>query len=227
MRSSNPVYNITPVSMLDYPGYLACIIWFSGCNLRCGYCYNPDIVLAENGQFTEEDTIFFLNKRKKVIEGVVLSGGECTDYENITSFCREIKDLGFKVKIDTNGTNPEVLEILTINRIVDFVALDYKAPDYKYSKICGHDLFNKFSRSLSLLIESDISFEVRTTVGYDKLNMEDIKYIAEDLENRGYQNIYFIQNFRNTGKLLGEAGFSEKISKTDLKGLPLEVQIRD
>jgi pyruvate formate lyase activating enzyme len=227
MNNHKPVYNITPVSMLDYPGFLATIIWFAGCNLRCGYCYNPDIVFSESGKFSEEDTLFFLNRRKGVIEGVVLSGGECTGYENITDFCREIKKLGFRLKIDTNGTNPHILEILILNRIVDFIALDYKAPEYKYTAVCGAGLFNSFSESLDMLIKSDIQFEVRTTAGYDKLNLDDLKYIASDLKERGYDKSYYIQNFRDTGELLGNADSGRKIVQSDLKDFPLQVHIRE
>jgi len=227
MNKLRPIYDITPMTMLDYPGYLACIIWFSGCALRCSYCYNPHIVLDKQGKYTEEDALFFLDSRKKVLEGIVLSGGECTDYENITDFCRKIKSSDLKIKIDTNGTNPDIIDILLENRIIDYVALDYKAPEYKYTQICGCELFENFSNTLDLLLDSNIHFEVRTTVGHDFMDFEDIKYIVDDLATRGYDDVYYIQKFQDTGFLLGNAKMGIDILKSNLTQLPLKIEIRE
>ncbi|MDR0762368.1 MAG: radical SAM protein, partial [Campylobacteraceae bacterium] len=97
-----PIFDITPFTMLDYPEHLSCIVWFAGCNMRCSYCYNPHIVLGE-GNIGIDELLNFLRTRAGRLEGVVLSGGECTLYPELPKLCREIKELGFKIKLDTNG----------------------------------------------------------------------------------------------------------------------------
>ena len=111
--------DITPFSLLDYEGHSSCMLWFSGCNLRCVYCYNPSIVL-EKAQFSFEYALKFLNKRKGLLDAVVLSGGECTSHKYLVEYAKQIKDLGFKIKLDTNGTNPDRVVNLINNNLVDY-----------------------------------------------------------------------------------------------------------
>jgi len=189
-----PLYDITPFTALDYPGHLATIFWFAGCNMRCPYCYNPDIVLGEGG-ISEEKAIDFLQSRIGLLEGVVLSGGEATLYEHLPSFCEKIKEMGFKIKLDTNGSNPEMIKALIDLGLLDFIALDYKAPKQKFLKITKNKHYDQFLMSLKFLIKSKHPFEVRTTVCPDLLTVDDINRIIGDLYQRGYRGKYYLQSY--------------------------------
>ena len=200
--NTKSVYDITKFTQLDYPNQLACIIWFSGCNMRCDYCYNKDIVFAKDGIYNLYDVINFLKDRMGLLDGVVLSGGEATDHY-LVELCREIKELGYKIKLDTNGTNFTNLQQLCELNLIDYIALDYKAPPYKYKEITKSTKFNEFSKSLQYLISSNIDFEVRTTLHADLLNEDDINEIIKDLDSRGYKSSYFIQEFMYTNSNIG------------------------
>ena len=188
------IYNITPFTTTDYKDHLSCIIWFNSCNMRCLYCYNPDIVNSMSGLYTLEDLLIFLNKRVGLLDSVVLSGGEATIH-NLIEICKDIKSLGFKIKLDTNGSNPKQLKELLQNDLLDFVALDFKAPKYKYKEITKSNLYNNFLESLKLLIKSNIKYEVRTTLHNDLLDVNDINMMQKILYENNYTNDYFIQNF--------------------------------
>ncbi|MEK6659438.1 MAG: anaerobic ribonucleoside-triphosphate reductase activating protein [Campylobacterota bacterium] len=197
------IYDLTSFTHLDYPNHLACIVWFSGCNMRCDYCYNKDIVFAKDGKYSYNDILNFLKTRINLLEAVVLSGGEATSHE-LTLFCQKIKELGFKIKLDTNGTNfKQIKELLDLN-LLDYVALDYKAPQSKFTQITHSNKWSEFSKTLDLLINSNIDFEVRTTLHADLLNESDINKIITDLINRGYKKPYYIQEFRDTGSNIGD-----------------------
>jgi pyruvate formate lyase activating enzyme len=197
------IYDLTSFTHLDYTNHLACIVWFSGCNMRCDYCYNKDIVFAKDGKYSYGDILDFLKTRVNLLEAVVLSGGEASSYE-LVPFCREIKELGFKIKLDTNGTNfLHVKELIDLN-LLDYVALDYKAPKEKFTQITHSNKFDEFSKTLDLLIDSNVEFEARTTVHADLLNSDDVNEIILDLKNRGYKNSYFIQEFLETDKNIGD-----------------------
>lgn len=196
------IYDLTSFTHLDYPNHLSCIVWFSGCNMRCDYCYNKDIVFAKEGKYSCNDILEFLKTRVNLLEAVVLSGGEATSHDLIP-FCKEIKKLGFKIKLDTNGTNYELVKELLDLELLDFIALDYKAPKSKYKAITHSTKFDDFSKTLDLLIAKNFDFEVRTTLHADLLNENDINEIISDLKNRGYTKTYYIQKFRDTGKNIG------------------------
>ena len=178
--SHNPIYDITPFSALDYPYHLSAIIWFAGCNMRCSYCYNGDIVFSKGKQSLDE-ALAFLQRRVGLLEGVVLSGGEATLFRGLAEFCRKIKALGFKIKLDTNGTNPQIIKALMDEELLDYVALDYKAPAAKFYAITKNQNFAHFEESLELLMHTNIDVEVRTTLHSDLLNEDDINAIASDL----------------------------------------------
>ena len=203
--NSKIVYDITKFSHLDYPDHLSCIVWFSGCNMRCNYCYNSDIVYEKSGNYTLFDVLDFLRSRVDMLDAVVLSGGEASSYE-LLEFCREIKKMGFLIKLDTNGTNFKNFQSLYEAELLDFVALDYKAPVYKYQEITKSSKFDEFSKSLKYLINGDVDFEVRTTVHADMLNEKDINSIIRDLKKRGYGGKYYLQSFLDTGTNIGNVG---------------------
>jgi pyruvate formate lyase activating enzyme len=188
--------------------------------MRCDYCYNKDIVFAKEGKFSYEDILNFLKTRVNLLEAVVLSGGEATSH-NLIEFCKEIKKLGFKIKLDTNGTNfKQIKELLELN-LLDYVALDYKAPESKFTFITHSNKFYEFSKTLDLLLESSLEFEVRTTLHADLLSEADINEIILDLTKRGYKAPYYIQEFRDTGTNIGNL----KTSKNRFDKLLLHTNI--
>lgn len=197
-----PLYDITRFTLLDFPDIPAAIFWFAGCNLRCTYCYNPDIVLGE-GRISEQEGLNFLHSRRGLLEGVVLSGGEASMYPNLIPFCRSIKDMGFKLKLDTNGMRPDVLKVLLKNHLLDYVALDYKAPASEMSRICGGGSEKRFWDSLDIVRSHSIEFEVRTTFHPDLLSERQIIMMANKLKAMGYQNPFYVQVFRTGTETLG------------------------
>lgn len=203
------VYDVTPFTHLDYPDHLACIVWMGGCNMRCDYCYNKDIALTKESRFSFKDILSFLEKRVGLLDSIVLSGGEAT-LHNLVPFCQAIKNLRFKIKLDTNGTNPLLLKQLLELNLIDYVALDYKAPKKKFQSITHSNLYEKFSNSLDLLIKNNFEFEVRTTIHNDLLDENDINTIIEDLYSRGYNKSYYLQKFLSTTTNIGNIIQSSK-----------------
>lgn len=193
------VSSLTPFSLLDYPGRICCILWFGGCNLRCGYCHNPELVRGPFARFGSKRIASFLESRRGLLEGVALSGGESSLCPEIEAICAALKRLEFSVKIDSNGCRPQTLRALIDAGLVDYVALDYKAPREKFKATTGRDMFDAFSESLDLLIESGIECEIRTTVHSHLLDESDVEAIILDLESRGYRNRYYVQNFVDHG----------------------------
>ncbi len=218
LLNAKDIYDITKFTHLDYPDKLACIVWFSGCNMRCNYCYNGDIVLSKTGNYSYINVLSFLRTRIDLLDAVVLSGGEATSYD-LSAFCHKIKELGFLIKLDTNGTNYALIKELLQLNLLDYIALDYKAPKEKFTQITMSKKYDEFSKTLDLLIQSDIDYEVRTTVHSDLLNEEDINTIIKDLHSRGYSQAYYLQEFFDTRSTL--ANMSSP-AKTLNKALLLE-----
>nr|WP_255411041.1 anaerobic ribonucleoside-triphosphate reductase activating protein [Flavobacterium sp. 1] len=203
------MYSLTPFTLLDYPHKSACILWFAGCNMRCLYCYNPEIVFGK-GIISFENALQFLKGRKQLLDAVVFSGGECLLHKKSISFIDEVKNMGFLIKIDTNGSQPAVLKELITKKLIDYVALDFKAMPAKFEKITQSKLFIPFEKSLLLLLQSSISFEVRTTVHSELLNKNDIQQMISYLENIGYIGNYYIQHFVNGAPTIEKLGHSFK-----------------
>ncbi|RAX54844.1 anaerobic ribonucleoside-triphosphate reductase activating protein [Helicobacter sp. 16-1353] len=193
--NDKPIHSITPFTMLDFPDKLACIFWFSGCNMACPYCYNVEF-LKEKGKITKEYALNFLDSRKGLLDGVVLSGGEATLYKDLISFAQSIKQRNFLLKLDTNASNPLVLEKLIYFDLLDYVSLDFKALKAKeHIFIKNFNLFDNFLKCLKLLQESKISFSVRTTLHSDILNVDDVVKMEKILRENGYEKEYFLQHF--------------------------------
>ncbi len=201
------IEDITPLTLMDYPGKAACILWFGGCNMRCRYCYNADLAkgckakAAFPTHLREKSLEEFLRSRAGFLDGVVLSGGECSLCPDLPSICQLARSLGYAVKMDTNGTRPDVIRQLVGDGLIDYIALDYKAPPSLFSSItggCTQRQWEAFSESLQYLIGSGFPFEVRTTVHPDLLEEKDISNIIEDLLSRGYQGTYYIQHYFHT-----------------------------
>ncbi len=190
--------------------------------MRCDYCYNKDIVFTNQGEYSFNDILSFLKKRVGLLDGVVLSGGEATNH-NLIPFCQEIKKLGFKIKLDTNGVNYEHIKELIKLNLLDYIALDYKAPYYKFKEITHSNDFKSFEKTLELLISKNINFEVRTTVHPDLLNENDINYIIKDLKNKNHNKSYFLQEFLDTDNNIGN--LSSSINSFDKLLLSNELDI--
>ncbi|MCX6062464.1 MAG: anaerobic ribonucleoside-triphosphate reductase activating protein [Campylobacterales bacterium] len=201
------LYDITPFTLLDFPDTPAAIFWFSGCNLRCVYCYNPDIVFG-TAHIDEEEALAFLRRRQGLLEGVVLSGGECTTYPHLLAFCRCIKTLGYTIKLDTNGMRPDVIAALIDNKLIDYIALDYKAPESKMGEICGSGSEKRFWESFKVIRKSGINFEIRTTFHPELLSEEDIIIMSKKLKSEGYNREYYVQIFQGGMKTIGDLASS-------------------
>lgn len=192
-----PITDITTFSFQDFPEHTSCIIWFGGCNFRCPYCHNPEFVISKFHTIEEEKVFEFLESRVGLLDGVVLSGGECTISNELYDFIKKIKKMGFLVKIDTNGTNFGLVKKLIDEKLIDFIALDYKSPREKFASITNTDSYDEFKKTLEYSIKSNIKMEVRTTIHTALLNENDLNQIIDDLEKLNYKHSYFIQNFRN------------------------------
>lgn len=203
------IFSLTPFTLLDYPHKTACIVWFAGCNMRCLYCYNPDIVLGK-GKIDFNEVLSFLKTRKGLLDGIVLSGGECTLHKNIIDFIKEIKAIGFAVKIDTNGSNPKILNSLIYNQLIDYVALDFKSLPHTFKHLTQSGLFSEFEESLSLLIRSNIPFEVRTTFHSSLISENDFVKMIEYLETKNFEGNYYVQHFMNNVPTLSKLDDSDK-----------------
>ncbi len=212
------IYDLTPFTMLDYPDHTACIIWFAGCNFRCPYCHNPEMITGK-GTMDINEAISFLKTRTGKLDAVVLSGGEATSYPELASFAKQVKNMGFKVKLDTNGSRPEVLNFMMQENLLDYIALDYKAPPNKFKKICGFKRPALFEESLDIICKTtQIPVEIRTTVHTDLLDENDIKTMINKLDSLNYKNTYYIQNYRETETLDSE--LKEQIKTLDITKIP-------
>jgi pyruvate formate lyase activating enzyme len=187
-------------SLLDYPDRISAIVWTSGCNFRCPFCYNKNLALGTAELFPQDEILSFLSKRKALLEGVVISGGEPLLHDDLIDFIKRIKDLRLLVKIDTNGAFPERLSELLEQQLVDYVAMDVKAPKKKYPELTGVDIdLSKIEASIDLLKTQAPAYEFKTTFIPGLLTKEDIIEIAQWLKGA---DTYFLQQFKIKTPLL-------------------------
>ena len=220
------VYNITKFTTTDYVGHLSCIIWFVSCNFRCLYCYNDNIVYTKEGNYTQNNILDFLKTRIGLLDSVVLSGGEATVH-NVIPICKEIKKLGLKIKLDTNATNlPQIKKLIELN-LLDYIAIDFKAPKYKFKEIVGVDMYDNTIKTIQYLISIDFTFELRTTINKSLLDENDINSMIETISNLGYKNIYYLQNFLETSSNIGNISKSSNIDKSKINTQYLTIQYRN
>ncbi len=203
------------VSLIDYPRKVSSVIFTLGCNFRCGYCHNPQLVLPAlfNNPISEEIVFSHLVKRKNKIEGVVISGGEPTIHNDLPDFIRKIKTFGFPVKLDTNGTNPQMLKILFAEKLVDYIAMDVKATFDKYDEVCGVKV-NKDAiyKSIDLIKNSDIEKQFRITLIKGIHTPDDLIEINKLINDK-----ITIQFFNYTGKHVSPSFTSDRILNDDEK----------
>lgn len=189
------------MTLLDFPGKVACTVFLSGCNFLCPFCHNSELIGNDADDImTEEDFFDFLKKRQGILEGVCITGGEPTLRSELAEFIKKIKDLGYKVKLDTNGYKPDVLKKLIDEKLIDYVAMDIKNSEKKYALTAGIDNFDmqNIKRSISILTQDIVPYEFRTTTVNELHTAEDFKEIAEMLASlSGGKKVpkYFLQPF--------------------------------
>lgn len=182
-------------SLIEFPGKLSCIIFAQGCNLRCPFCHNPELVLPE--QFSpplqENEVLSFLGKRKEYLKGIVLSGGEPCFQKDLPLFLKEARNMGYAIKLDTNGTIPDMIRLLIEEALVDYIAMDVKAPLEKYRILTGVETNTRnIEESISIIRGSGIEYEFKTTVVFPLLDKKDFEAIGKLVKNAG---IHYVQRF--------------------------------
>ncbi len=197
------ISGLQKLTLLDYPGKMACTVFTYGCNFRCGFCHNALLVTEENSDNISEDEFFsFLKKRQGILEGVCISGGEPTLQPDLREFITKVRSLGYAVKLDTNGTNPRLLKSLIDENLLDYVAMDIKHSPDKYDFICGCEVdIDSIKESVSIIIDSGIDHEFRTTTVREYHTAEDFDAIAEWIKG---DSKYFLQHFEDSGNLIGD-----------------------
>lgn len=176
------IKGFTKVSMLDYPGKISAVIFTGGCNFRCGFCHNPELVNNDPRltPFDEDYVLEYLEEKRRWIDGVCITGGEPTLEKDMPLLLRKIKDLGLLVKFDTNGTNPEMLKVLIDGKLVDYVAMDIKNSKEKYEKTCEVKInMDNIQKSIDLIMSSSVDYEFRTTIVPGVVDKEDVEKISE------------------------------------------------
>ena len=203
------IHGFNTLTLLDYPGHLGATLFLGGCNFRCPFCQNAGLVLSPQSEpYREEEEVFsYLKKRRGILEGVCITGGEPTLYENeLPGFISRIKDLGYLVKLDTNGTNPELIRTLRENGLIDYAAMDIKSSKENYGKVAGvKDLdISSVCRSVEYLMNSGMDYEFRTTVVRELHSTEDFVSIGKWLAGC---RAYYLQAYKDSENVI-QRGFS-------------------
>lgn len=207
------ICGLQKLTALDYPGRIACTVFTGGCNFRCPFCHNAALVTASQmpEAVSEAEFFAFLEKRRGILDGVVVTGGEPLLQADLPDFLRRVKAMGFLVKLDTNGALPERLERLTGEGLVDYVAMDIKNCPAKYALSCGlAELdMDSIERSLRLLMEGSVDYELRTTVVAPLHEIEDFEAMGKWLHGA---KRWYLQNFVDSGGLIdpGMQGHSKE-----------------
>lgn len=194
------ISSLQKTSLIDYPEKICCIVFTSGCNFRCHFCHNPILVnkvhLKIKQQVAEDEFWTFLKSRKGLLDGVSITGGEPTLFPDLPDFIAKIHELGFLVKLDSNGTNPKMLQHLIDNKLIDYVAMDIKGSLKKYAEIVNVKLdIAKIAQSINLILAGKINYEFRTTVLPKFHDIPEMHQIGQLI--RGAKN-YYLQQFRPT-----------------------------
>ena len=202
-------YGLQKLTLLDYPGNMAATVFTGGCNFRCPFCHNRSLVfLNENdSEIANEDIFDFLKSRNKILDGICITGGEPLLHKGITAFIKRVRDLGLKVKLDTNGSNFEALRRLIDEKLVDYVAMDIKNSPEKYAMTIGLENYDlsEIEKSKNYLLENHVDYEFRTTIVREFHEPEDLRKIGEWI--RGAKH-YYLQNFEDHGTCI-QAGLGE------------------
>lgn len=209
-------------SFIDYPNKICTVYFTSGCNFRCPYCHNFPTVEGKGDLIKEEEIFIYLKKRKKFIDAVCISGGEPTLQQDLDMFIGKLKDEGFFIKLDTNGTNPKMLQELIDKKLIHYIAMDIKGPLHKYSLLAGKSVeINLIEKSINIIKAADIDYEFRTTICKELLSLDDIKDIAKLLEG---SKAYYLQNFKDGDTVLCGKGKLTPYHKKELELIKEEIQ---
>lgn len=199
------------MTLIDYPGQLAAIVFTKGCNFRCHFCYNPLLVWPERETdekkyektcptISEDEFFLFLRSRMGKLDGVVITGGEPTLHHDLPEFIKKIRSLGYKIKLDTNGTNPEMLKGLLAENLLDYIAMDLKAPLDKYERVVGVKInCQDLENSVKMISESGLPFEFRTTVVPGLLELADFKSMGQTIKGA---DAWYLQKFKSDTPLV-------------------------
>ena len=197
------IYGYQKTTLLDYPGLVAATIFTGGCNFGCPFCHNSELITCSSlsSPVTEDEIFSFLQKRKNVLSGVCITGGEPTLQPKLFDFIKKIRSFGYKIKLDTNGYLPEVLSALLKDHLLDYIAMDIKSGISGYPAISGipHLQIEKIRTSISIIENSGINYEFRTTVVKELHNPQDFYEIRDMLSSK---SPYFIQSFQDSGNIL-------------------------
>lgn len=211
------------LTLLDFPGRTACTVFTGGCNFRCPFCHNALLVTdMDDAQYTEEEIFDHLEKRKKVLDGVAITGGEPLLQKDIERFLYEIKEKGYAVKLDTNGSFPEKLSGILQLGLADYVAMDIKNCKERYAETIGLKSFDlaPVEESIELLRNSGVDYEFRTTITQNFHTVEDMESLAKWIEGTPK---YFLQNFVDSGSLIDSA--CKGVSKAEMNEMLEKVRL--
>ncbi len=190
------------LTLVDYPGKVAAIVFTQGCNFRCPFCHNPELVLCEAFQPTlpGKDVLHFFERRKKQLQGIVISGGEPTIQKGLVDFVVRIKEMGYAVKIDTNGSHPEVLTSLIDLNLIDYVAMDVKSSKAMYQEAIGVEFdVSKIQQSIDVILRSGLPYQFRTTAVKTLCSRNDLGGINDMIKGA---NHYVLQSFIASDKII-------------------------
>ena len=192
------IYGLEKLSLVDYDGFVAATVFTGSCNFRCGFCHNSALVLDYNTlpPIAESDILNYLKKRKGILEGLCITGGEPTLNPDLPEFIKKVKDIGYSVKVDTNGTNPEMVKLLAAEDLADYFAIDIKNDRENYAKIIGFEKFDtaKIEKTVEFLLSGKVKYEFRTTLISEYHKTENIKKIGEWIKGA---DKYFMQKFKS------------------------------
>lgn len=198
------ICGLQKLTLLDWPGKVACTVFTGGCNLRCPYCHNAGLVLRPNEQpvLDPQEVFDLLEKRKGIIDGVCVTGGEPLIQPDISDFLRSLRQYGVAVKLDTNGFFPDKLKMLIGEGLVDYIAMDIKGDPGRYGELTGvPDLdIEPVKRSVRLLMDGDIPYEFRTTIAAETHSPDDFHKIGQWIQGA---KAYYIQGYRDSGDTVG------------------------
>ena len=204
------IHGFQTLTLLDYPGYTAATIFLGGCNFRCPFCQNAGLVLRpdEEPVIPEDDVLAFLKKRRRVLDGVGITGGEPTLEPELPELIRSIKELGYLVKLDTNGTHPAIVRKLTEEKLIDYVAMDIKSSREHYARLAGNSsekLLAVVEETAAFLMEGNLDYEFRTTVVRELHEQEDFVAIRDWLAGA---RRYYLQAYRDSEHILKSGNYS-------------------
>jgi len=216
------IAGIQKTTLIDYPGKIAATVFLSGCNFRCPWCYSSELVLPEKikkqPSISKKEFFSFLNKRKGLLDAIVICGGEPTINNDLPDFIKEIKKLGYLVKLDTNGSNPKMLRQLISERLIDYVAMDIKLPKKRYSELFLS--IDDIQKSIDMLKKDNIDYEFRSTVLPDVHTKKDILSMAKWISGA---KKYYLQNFKSEKTIDPKFEQAKSYSEEDLNSIKQEI----